>query len=219
MTLRAFTHGYDLFHPQETIVWHDYVRKDAVKHWDDHTEASQTTAAWGERDLESRRKIGRLLAGDAVGAFGLGSTRSIAEYEEYAGISFRLRKVQDYTSRSEEPPNPKLPSGWANEVYSWMVRIRLPTNVFSPGAEFSFWYIGVHDEQGYEIHRRDLTPAEIAPLAKLQPEIILILELQSGSIPAKWTVWPVSRSGDWLSRLEGNLADGEFAIVQEETEE
>ncbi len=36
MTVRAFTHGYDLFHPCETIVWHDYVRKDAVKHWDDH---------------------------------------------------------------------------------------------------------------------------------------------------------------------------------------
>ena len=47
MTLRAFTHGYDLFHPCETIVWHDYVRSDAVKHWDDHTEANKTAAAVG----------------------------------------------------------------------------------------------------------------------------------------------------------------------------
>jgi hypothetical protein len=41
MTVRAFIHGYDLFQSHETIVWHDYVRKDAVKHWDDHT------AEWG----------------------------------------------------------------------------------------------------------------------------------------------------------------------------
>lgn len=220
MTLRAFTHGYDLFHPQETIVWHDYVRKDAVKHWDDHTEATQTAPAWGERDLESKRKIGRLLAGEVVDPFGLGSARSIAAYEEFAGISFRLRKAQDYTSRSEEPPNPKLGSEWAEEIYSWMIRIRLQANLFPPESwsEFSFWYIGVHDEQGNEIHRRDLTPAEIAPLAELRPEIILILELQSGCIPARWTVWPVSRSGEWLSRIEGQLEDGEFAIVHEEME-
>ena len=38
MTLRAFTHGYDLFHPNEVLVWHDYVRAYAKRHWDDHTE-------------------------------------------------------------------------------------------------------------------------------------------------------------------------------------
>jgi hypothetical protein len=214
MTLRAFTHGYDLFHPQEAIVWHDYVRKDAVKHWDDHT------VAWGEQDLESRRKVRMLLTGEPVDSFGLGSARTLMEYEEYAGLSFRLRKAQDYTSRSEEPPNPTLGPGWAEEIYTWMVRIRLQADLFPPGAwqDYSFWYIGVHDEQGFEIHRRDLTPAEIAPLAEVRPEIVLILEMQSGCIPASWTVWPVNRSGEWLGKLTGKLEDGEYAIVREETE-
>ena len=40
-------------------------------------------------------------------------SRTIEEFEEYAGLSFRLRKAQDYTVRSEEPPNPKLDSNWA----------------------------------------------------------------------------------------------------------
>ena len=160
MTLRAFTHGYDLFHPQETIVWHDYVRKDAVKHWDDHTEGSQSAVTWAERDMQSKRKIGRLLAGDRVDAFGLGSTRSLEEYEAYAGLSFRLRKAQDYTSRSQEPPNPRLPLNWTEQIYTWMVRIRLQADWFAAESwsDYSFWFIGVHDEQGYEIHRRDLTP-------------------------------------------------------------
>jgi hypothetical protein len=106
MTVRAFTHGYDLFHPHETIVWHDYVRKDAVKHWDDHT------VEWGEQDLLSKDKIRNLLSRQPVNAFGLGNARTIEEYEEYAGLSFRLRKAQDFTVRSEEPPNPKAEADW-----------------------------------------------------------------------------------------------------------
>ena len=26
LAVRAYTHGYDLFHPSETIVWHEYTR-------------------------------------------------------------------------------------------------------------------------------------------------------------------------------------------------
>src|SRR6185437_7520232 len=35
MTVRAFTHGYDFFHPAETILWHDYGRQHTRKHWED----------------------------------------------------------------------------------------------------------------------------------------------------------------------------------------
>jgi hypothetical protein len=49
-----------------------------------------------------------------------------------------------------------------------------------------------------------------------QPEIELVCELQSGSIPAAWTVWPVSRSRGWLRKVEGKLQDGDFTILLEE---
>ena len=220
MTLRAFTHGYDLFHPCETIVWHDYVRKDAVKHWDDHTEANKTGIQWGEQDLQSKSKIRKLLLGQQVDAFGLGSARTIEEFEEYAGLSFRLRKAQDYTMRSEEPPNPKLDANWAQEIYSWLVRIRINSSEFPPDCwrDFSFWYIGVYDENHHEIYRRDLSPKELEPLAEQQPEIELVCELQSGSIPAGWTVWPVSRSRGWLQKIEGQLREEDFTILLEEDE-
>ena len=220
MTVRAFTHGYDLFHPYETIVWHDYVRKDAVKHWDDHTEANRIGIQWGERDLRSKSKIRKLLLGQPVDAFGLGNLRTMEEFEAYAGVSFPLRKAHDYTVRSEEPPNPTLDANWAEEIYSWMVRIRLNSSEFSPDSwrDFSFWYIGVHDENHNEIYRRDLSPEELAPLAAQQPEIELVCELQSGSIPAAWSVWPVSRSRGWLQKLEGQLQQEDFTILREEDE-
>ena len=220
MTLRAFTHGYDLFHPCETIVWHDYVRKDAVKHWDDHTEANKTGVEWSAQDLRSKSKIRKLLAGERVDTFGLGSARTIEEFEEYAGLSFRLRKVQDYTIRSEEPPNPKADANWAEEIYSWLVRIRFNTSELPADGphDFSFWYIGVNDEHGHEIYRRDLSPEELESLSLQQPEIELVCELQSGSIPAAWTVWPVSRSRGWLRKVEGKLQDGDFTILLGEDE-
>ena len=68
-----------------------------------------------------------------------------------------------------------------------------------------------------EIYRRDLSPEELAPLAG-QPEIELVCELQSGSIPAGWTVWPVSNSRGWLQKIEGQLREGDFTILLEKDE-
>lgn len=88
MTLRAFTHGYDLFHPCETIVWHDYVRKDGIRHWDDHTEANKTGTAWSEWDLQSKNKIKRLLAGQPVDEFGLGLYAPLRILKHMPGFRF-----------------------------------------------------------------------------------------------------------------------------------
>ena len=218
MTVRAFTHGYDLFHPVEIMVWHDYVRKDSVKHWEDHTEAKRVEVDWGRRDLRSRSKVKRLLSGEPIDGFGLGSERTIAEFEMYAGLSFQLRRAQDYTTRAGEPPNPPIPANWAQEIYSWLIRIRLnradlPQNC---ADDVSLWYIGVHDELQNEIYRRDLTPPEVQALPLDQPQMVLVCELQSGTVPAGWTVWPVSRTHGWLSKIAGRFADGDYAILRED---
>ena len=76
----------------------------------------------------------------------------------------------------------------------------------------------MHDENQNEIYRRDLSPRELEPLSLQQPEIVLVCELQSGSIPAAWTVWPVSRSRGWLRKIEGKLRDEDFTILREEEE-
>ena len=35
IAVRAYTHGYDLFHPHKIIAWHEYTRKNRTKQWDD----------------------------------------------------------------------------------------------------------------------------------------------------------------------------------------
>jgi hypothetical protein len=215
MTLRAFTHGYDIFHPFETILWHDYGRPTAAKHWDDHTKANSINREWHEIDSHSKDRVRRLLAGQLTDRYGLGSVRTVQQYEEYAGLSFKLRKAQAYTLRSQEPPNPEAASDWAGQIFPWMVRITFDRTHLPLGAldDPEFWFVGVYDEDGTEIYRRDIPASQLAMLATDEAKIVLVCELESGSIPATWTVWPVSRSHGWLVKVEGVLGEEDYAIV------
>ncbi len=225
MTLRAFTNGYDLFHPNHVLVWHDYVRSYAPRHWDDHTE-EKATVAWKEIDSISRERVVSLLKGVTGGEYGLGTVRTLGDYETYAGISFALKKIQDYTLRTLEPPNPEPSPTWTDEIYTWLVRILIDPTRLSPAAfeDPAFWYVAIQDEDRNEIHRRDFPPTELAAFTGKEPKIALVCEMQSGIIPVYWTLWPVSKKFGWLSKTEGKLLDDDYAIIQDgendgETEE
>ena len=41
LAARSYTHGYDLFHPNKVIIWHEYTRNGKVKQWDDDYEWSK----------------------------------------------------------------------------------------------------------------------------------------------------------------------------------
>ena len=220
MTLRSWTSGYDLFHPAETIVWHDYIRAYATRHWEDHDPAkSEKTHTWGELDLRSREKVICLFDPASKPApFGLGTARTLADYEAYAGISFALRKSQDYTRRALEPPNPPVPADWPDRIYSWIVRVAVNRVGLLPEAfhDAQFWMVAIQDEDGQEIRRRDFTRLELEALTGTESQIVLICEIQSGIVPVSWTVWPCTRSHGWLQRLDGTLAESDYAIVTDE---
>ncbi len=103
LALRAFTHGYDLFHPSRHILWHHYGRLDRAKHWGDHQRANGASTEWFERDALSRRKLQRLFLEGEQGRFGCGVVRSLADYEAFAGLDFRARTVSETTRRGDEP--------------------------------------------------------------------------------------------------------------------
>ncbi len=218
MTLRAFTSGYDLFHPHQTIVWHDYGRPTAPKHWDDHTKANKINREWHELDSRSKEKVRRLLTGKSVESYGLGSVRTLQEYQDYAGLSLTLRKAQDYTMRSEEPPNPQADPEWTGQIWTWMVRITLDRTALSAGAleDPAFWYVGVRDPGNTEIYRQDIPQSQLAALSTEEPKIVLYCEFESGTVPATWSVWPVSRSQGWLDRIEGSLGEEDFTVIAED---
>ena len=208
IAVRAFTHGYDLYHPHRVIVWHEYTRNYRRKHWDDHGGGD---APWHVRDTAAGGRIATLLGQRStavdLGEFGLGESRSLAQYEQYAGIKFKQLLVQDYTRNDYPPPNP--------EIYSaadWEARCKknfAATICLRPGQlpqhkNVDFWYVGLHDQAGNELLRKDLPPESIDQLLRSDP-VRLELTYSSATAAASWTIWPHSGSKGWLRKVTGGV--------------
>jgi Glycosyltransferase (GlcNAc) len=212
LSVRAFTHGYDLFEPSRVMLWHEYTRADRRKHWDDHR--GDRGPAWHDRDAASLARVRRLFEGSDVGRFGLGTERTLKEYEAYAGISFRHRKVQDYTRLNLEPPNPPAEENWFEQVQKRHIDITVDPLQFPAEAvdDALFWYVGVRDHEETEIHRRDFEAAELAEkLVRGQP-ITLTAEFESQAHPATWTVIPCTKTDGWLDPVTGDI-DGNAGSI------
>jgi hypothetical protein len=208
LTVRAFTHGYDLYHPSEMIVWHEYTREYREhKHWTDHNHDKGIEVAWHQRDRASLEKVRAFLQSPWIGAYGLGTERTFDEYEAYAGVNFRLRRAQEYTRRFEEPPNPPADPGWADRITSYALALAIEKSRLPQGLDdYRFWYVGVHDKASQEIFRQDADRAEIEKLlADPSPVALLNRSFDTEQVPASWTVWPVSESRGWLERIEGPI--------------
>jgi hypothetical protein len=94
LALRAYTWGYDLFHPSAAMIFHYYERKAQPRHWEDHAEAD-VTQAWHDRDVVSKRRVRNLLLGlSSGGRFGSGPVRTVAEYEKLSGLDFTRCSVR-----------------------------------------------------------------------------------------------------------------------------
>ena len=205
LAVRAFTHGYDLFEPSRVILWHEvtyaYGRR---RHWDDHP--GDGGSAWQERDAASLAKVRRLFDEHEFARFGLGTERTLEQYEAYAGISFRHRKVQDYTLHNLEPPNPPAAKNWFEQVRKRRLAITVHRSQLPAKAvdDALFWYVGVHDHEGRQLHRRDVDPAELEQRVRSQP-ITVTVEFESEADPARWTVIPHSKSEGWLPALAGTI--------------
>jgi hypothetical protein len=83
VSLRAFTRGYDFFHPHRILGWHEYKRQNRTPHWNDH-------ADWRTRDAYSLTKLKATFKGRVRGTFGIGSRRSVSDYENHIGMPLFL---------------------------------------------------------------------------------------------------------------------------------
>jgi Glycosyltransferase (GlcNAc) len=212
LAVRAFTHGYDLFHPGEAILWHEYGRLYLPHHWADHLDAHGVDVDWSKRAARGRRRARRLLTEPWPGRWGIGTARSLADYEAYAGISFTHRRIQEHTRRHLEPPNPPAEADWmlaGGQHHT--VRITLPTSRLPEAAWKGphSWYVGVYDWPehngrlvtgiGEELFRGDAEEQEVAGLLAGAPgSVTLVRQFQSAATPTAWMVHPYSTADGWL---------------------
>ena len=206
ITVRAYTWGYDLFHPHKPIVWHEYTRSNRTKHWDDDAE-------WWRKNTSSHLRNRKLFEMDGLtkdidfGPYDFGPTRTLADYERYAGISFKRRSATKYTLEHRVPPGPEAECEFNdadNDVSTEFKHcIKLNRDQFSKTTDYDFWAIVYEDEVGTSLHRRDCNETEIQVHLNAPDEIMCInSEFCSSKQPSRWIVWPHSKSQGWLTKVE-----------------
>ena len=90
ISLRAWSKGWDVFHPNETILYHYYSRKESPKHWQDDL------VCYGVQQSIASSRLQRLVGireGDPLTPFGLGDIRTLSDYEKVTGLDFQNRAI------------------------------------------------------------------------------------------------------------------------------
>ena len=198
LSIRSFTLGYDLFHPHKTVIWHEYTREGRTKHWTDHDqklkEQGLTELTWWERDVLSKRRLRHMLQEENnnidLGIYGLGSVRTHREYELYAGINFKNRRLHPRSTSGDEPP--------INDESEWhkVFEKEYDLTLNIPATEnFKFIYVGVESDANKVLFRQDLT--EYTPTVNAK--------FKSYDVPVKWVYWPMNTDGTWGNRIDTEI--------------
>jgi hypothetical protein len=209
LSLRAFTHGYDFFSPYRMVMWHEYTRSYRPKHWEDHGTKSETKKTSGERDMYAREKTRQLFGTEDqkidMGVYGLGKERTVRDYEIYGGFDFKNCRIQDYTLKVKEPPNP---TNWEeqfirnsyNFTIDWDIEFFKKSNFEKP----KFLTIGILTKSNEEILRKDLL-VETNPQQVRLEENSYSLKFESIDKPSKLVMYLYDEEKGWSDRFEKTL--------------
>jgi hypothetical protein len=209
IAVRAFTHGYDIFHPHKVLVWHEYTRKGRTKQWDDDK-------VWGDRNSKSHLRNRKLFGMDGeindidFGPYGFGKIRSLEDYELYSGLCFSKRGITQRVQDHKPPPDPELSNLSHKEFQTHLMSIFKHCIDIQygqvPESDYDFWAVAFKDNQGEDIFRKDADKDEILRV-KNDPDGYCKIwrEFQTSVKPTSWIVWPHSISKGWAEPIIGYL--------------
>lgn len=113
MAVRLWTHGWNVHSPSDLLIYHFYGRGDArPKHWTDNP-------LWGQLDLISFARVRHLLGMEVstdpqvlaqLERFGLGTARSLAQYQRYADVNFLGQHIGPAARSGRFGPHPRAQS-------------------------------------------------------------------------------------------------------------
>jgi len=206
IAVRAYTHGYDLFHPHKVIVWHEYTRKGRKKQWDDDKQ-------WVTKNVNCHKRNRKLFEMDGekkdidFGIYDFGTKRTLEDYERYAGISFKKRAVQKYTVDNNLAPNPPLYDEEFDKSFLTIFKHCIDVTYDRvPENDYEFWVVAFHDENDETLFRKDADKDEIKRM-KNDPDGYCKVwrDFTVERKPKYWVIWPFSTSKGWCERITGDL--------------
>ena len=170
LSARAYTHGYDLFCPNQDLIWHLY-QHSMPTHWEDHDHNQHKQAV---------TRLQTLLTGDhkSLGKYSLGDKRTLQQFEENTELDFTKRL------------------NFVDESIPFHQIIQLNTNGIEPRSDYHFWIFTLINAAGDEIYRLDINDPAVLSKAKDTIEVNEILEGKAVS----YMLWPKSWGDGFLDK-------------------
>lgn len=204
LTVRSYTHGYDMFHPHKLVVWHSTMREErsGMLKWDDDAKHG---VEWWAKQEKARAKIRQLFRVEDNGfdltGYDLGTSRTIEDYEAYAGVNFKSKSVQKYTLDNYYPPTP-VDSPWSKSFYHLVTIYRRDL----PADDYSSVLIAFDDENGIGIHSRSIDGYQLDQFLKdISPIHFEEFFPYFDKEPKRMVAWAYSKERGWAERIEHNL--------------
>jgi len=116
-SLRLFTHGYNIYAPTDQVVSHLYIRsknqKDVHHFWNDFTQDTALKPIYEQMNRLSYQVVADYLSG--VKTDGIGATRTLREFENFAGVDFTNNTVHKDTYLVRQLPM-AIDDTWRSEA-------------------------------------------------------------------------------------------------------
>jgi hypothetical protein len=189
ISIRAYTFGYSMFHPNCLIAWHEYTRKDRIKHWDDNKE-------WWKLNKISKEHFSDLLTkfinGEGISIlnggkepYGLGTSKSFKEYELYSELNYDLKKSQKMIDNTL----------CIQEKYVYNIKLITPVKENESDVDirdnYKFVAIIFKNKEDNSQYRIDLTGDDIY-------KSDINISFDSYEKPYKWLYYPYDKNDGWI---------------------
>jgi hypothetical protein len=117
LSLRSFTHGYDFFLPDKIVAWHmEHVKAPPRRHWEHGSIVVSTKNKIAFERLRKLAYSNDLDDSNCLARYGLGSERTLVDYERFAGIDLANKRAHPdaYAGRSPDPLTIREHADWAD---------------------------------------------------------------------------------------------------------
>jgi len=170
--------------------------------WDDDAKRG---VDWWNKQETARAKIRQLFRTEDNGfdltGYDLGTVRTLAEYEAYAGVNFKDRSVQKYTLDNFYPPT-SVDSPWSKSFYHLVTVHRNEL----PADDYKSILIAFDDENGIGIHSKFIEGHQLQQFLNNQGPIHYEEYFPYfDKKPVKMVAWGVSETRGWAERIEHKI--------------
>jgi hypothetical protein len=204
LTVRLYTHGYNLYHPHEIVIYHYYGRKDQPKHWTDIKD-------WGKYSITAKERLNCLLGRNKnydLGKYGLGTVRTLRQFMEYSGIDYDRNVLHLDTLEAKEPPVDLSDSyRWSYDEKTFKQKLTWNYEEIDKCDDPRFWAFIIKDQNNHELFREDVKFADHPDIinGKICEREFEFKYYSPAQKPSIFMIWPYSESKHWLKNKITNI--------------